>query len=214
MYTSRISKQTIKRLAIYYRYLEKLHKEGRRTVSSHEIGEELGLKASQVRKDLSYFGGFGKRGVGYEIRTLALKVSKILGLTRSWNVCIVGAGNLGRALLRFPGLKEKGFRIVSVFDKDSAKIGKPVERDLVVIDVKRLSEIVKAEQIEIGVITTPAADAQEVAELLSKSGVKGIINFAPARVSVPETASLEEIDISVAFSSVAFGIITSEEDSD
>ncbi len=214
MYTSRISKQTIKRLAIYYRYLEKLHKEGRRTVSSHEIGEELGLKASQVRKDLSYFGGFGKRGVGYEIRTLALKVSKILGLTRSWNVCIVGAGNLGRALLRFPGLKEKGFRIVSVFDKDSAKIGKPVERDLVVIDVKRLSEIVKVEQIEIGVITTPAADAQEVAELLSKSGVKGIINFAPARVSVPETASLEEIDISVAFSSVAFGIITSEEDSD
>ncbi len=214
MYTSRISKQTIKRLAIYYRYLEKLHKEGRRTVSSHEIGEELGLKASQVRKDLSYFGGFGKRGVGYEIRTLALKVSKILGLTRSWNVCIVGAGNLGRALLRFPGLKEKGFRIVSVFDKDSAKIGKPVERDLVVIDVKRLSEIVKAEQIEIGVITTPAADAQEVAELLSKSGVKGIINFAPAKVSVPETASLEEIDISVAFSSVAFGIITSEEDSD
>lgn len=214
MYTSRISKQTIKRLAIYYRYLEKLHKEGRRTVSSHEIGEELGLKASQVRKDLSYFGGFGKRGVGYEIRTLALKVSKILGLTRSWNVCIVGAGNLGRALLRFPGLKEKGFRIVSVFDKDSAKIGKPVERDLVVIDVKRLSEIVKVEQIEIGVITTPAADAQEVAELLSKSGVKGIINFAPAKVSVPETASLEEIDISVAFSSVAFGIITSEEDSD
>ncbi len=214
MYTSRISKQTIKRLAIYYRYLEKLHKEGRRTVSSHEIGEELGLKASQVRKDLSYFGGFGKRGVGYEIRTLALKVSKILGLTRSWNVCIVGAGNLGRALLRFPGLKEKGFRIVSVFDKDSAKIGKPVERDLVVIDVKRLPEIVKVEQIEIGVITTPAADAQEVAELLSKSGVKGIINFAPAKVSVPETASLEEIDISVAFSSVAFGIITSEEDSD
>lgn len=214
MYTSRISKQTIKRLAIYYRCLEKLHKEGIRTVSSHQIGEELGLKASQVRKDLSYFGGFGKRGVGYEIRTLASRISKILGMTRSWKTCIVGFGNLGNALLHFPGIRDKGFDIVGVFDKDQTKIGSAVDDLLKVEDVASISTTIRTRGIEIGVIATPAEDAQRVADLLIECGVKGIVSFAPTKLNVPERISVEEIDISVALSSVAFGIIRMERDGD
>lgn len=203
---SNVPKPTVKRLAIYYRCVEKLMEKGKESVSSQDIALKLGLKASQVRKDLSYFGEFGKRGVGYDTESLFDNIGEILGMKRRWNVCIVGIGNLGLALANYPALTRSGFYVKALLDNDTNKIGIPMPGDLYIEDVKDMKEIIKKRNIDVGVITVTADNAQTSVDKLVESGIKGIINFAPVKLAVPKSVKLEEIDISVAFRSLAFQI--------
>lgn len=175
-------------------------------ISSKEFGERLGIKASQVRKDLSYFGEFGKRGVGYNTVKLLDSVGEILGIKKTWNVVIVGAGNLGKALCNFEPLEESGFIIKGVFDRDKNKIGKRANSNLNIKDVKELNDFVKDNKIDIGVIAVPAESAQKIADNLVSLNIKGIINFAPVKLKLPEKIKIEDLDISVLFRSLSFQI--------
>ncbi|HNU23777.1 MAG TPA: redox-sensing transcriptional repressor Rex [Mesotoga sp.] len=206
MDNTKIPKPTIKRLAVYHRCLENMVISGVASVSSNDLAERLGIKASQVRKDLSYFGEFGKRGVGYSTKHLLDSISEILGIRKKWKTCIVGMGNLGMALANYPGLENSGFISKALFDNNPNKIGIPMPNDLVIESTEVLEEIVKKRQIEIGVITVPANAAQIIADLLADAGVKGIVNFAPIRLTLPPGISNEEIDISVSFRSLAFNM--------
>jgi len=206
MDSRRIPKPTIKRLAVYHRCLENLVISGVPSVSSKDLAERLGIKASQVRKDLSYFGEFGKRGVGYGTELLLDSISEILGIRKKWNTCIVGMGNLGMALANYPGLSSSGFITRALFDNNPNKIGIPMPDDLVIESTSLLKEIVRERNIEIGVITVPASAAQSTAELLIEARIKGMVNFAPVRLSLPPDVKNEEIDISVSFRSLAFNM--------
>ena len=201
-----VPKPTVKRLALYYRCIEKMLETGRENVSSQDIAVKLELKASQVRKDLSYFGEFGKRGVGYDAESLFDNIGEILGMKRRWNVCVIGIGNLGLALANYPALTRSGFYIKALLDSDNNKIGIPMPGDLYIEDVKNMKNIVKSRNIDVGVITVTADSAQEIADQLVEAKIKGIINFAPLKLVVPKDVRLEEIDISVAFRSLAFQI--------
>ncbi|MCD6551498.1 redox-sensing transcriptional repressor Rex [Thermotoga sp.] len=201
----KIPKPVSKRLVSYYMCLERLIDEGIEVVSSEELAKRLDLKASQIRKDLSYFGEFGKRGVGYNVEHLYNAIGEILGVKKEWKLVVVGAGNIGRAIANYAVMREKGFKIVGIFDNDLSKIGKEVAPGMVVMDAKDLERFVEEKKVEIGVIAVPAEHAQEVAERLEKSGVVGILNFAPVkiRVSVP----IENIDITAALRVLTFEIV-------
>ncbi|MFW6120203.1 MAG: redox-sensing transcriptional repressor Rex [Petrotogales bacterium] len=202
----KIPKPTIKRLAIYYRCIEKLLQENQFKLSSKELGEHLGIKASQVRKDLSYFGEFGKRGVGYNTSQLLDSIGEILGIRKTWSVVVVGAGNLGRAICNFEALKKSGFIIKDIFDKDKNKIGKELDNGLIIKDIDELNDYTIDNKIDVGVITVPANSAQKIANKLVNLKIKGIINFAPAKLKVPEHIKIEDLDISVYFRSLSFQI--------
>jgi len=206
MDSRRIPRPTIKRLAVYHRCLENLVISGVPSISSKDLAERLGIKASQVRKDLSYFGEFGKRGVGYGTELLLDSISEILGIRKRWNTCIVGMGNLGMALANYPGLAGSGFITRALFDNNPNKIGIPMPNDLIIESTSLLKNIVRERNIEIGVITVPANAAQSTAELLIDASIKGIVNFAPVRLSLPPEVRNEEIDISVSFRSLAFSM--------
>ncbi|ACR80248.1 MULTISPECIES: redox-sensing transcriptional repressor Rex [Kosmotoga] len=202
----KIPRPTIKRLAIYYRCLEKQLLQEKNSISSKEIGELLGIKASQVRKDLSYFGEFGKRGVGYDTKKLLEGIGEILGIKKEWDTCIVGAGNLGVAIANYPGLTKSGFFVKAVFDNDPKKIGSVLASGIIIDDIQSMPEVIKKRNITIGVITVPASEAQKVADALVDAGILGIVNFAPTKISVPKNVRVEEIDISVVFRSLAFHV--------
>ena len=178
--------------------------EGKMYVSSKELAKKLKIKSSQVRKDLSYFGEFGKRGVGYNVRSLATELRKILGIDRRWRVVIVGAGNLGRALANYPGLYRNRFDVVAIFDKDPSKFGLVIGAAGPVRPMEELESVVKSKKVEIGVIAVPAQAAQDVVEQLVKAGVKGIVNFAPVTLHVPGNVVVEDVDITVLFKAITF----------
>lgn len=205
MNSEKIPKPTIKRLMIYHRCLESMVLNGTTKASSKDIADNLGIKASQVRKDLSYFGEFGKRGVGYDLEQLINSLGGILGIHKLWNFSITGMGNLGMALANYPGLVRAGFLLKALFDNDSRKIG-TVSSGLTIEPLTKVNELIKEKEIDIGVITVPAQAAQSVADTLVEAGVRGIVNFAPVRLSLPESVSVEEIDISVSFRSLAFNM--------
>lgn len=202
----KIPKPTIRRLAIYYRCLEKLLHESQMNISSKEFGDRLGIKASQVRKDLSYFGEFGKRGVGYNTVKLLDSIGEILGIKKTWNVVIVGAGNLGKAICNFEALEESGFIIKGVFDRDRNKIGKRANNKLPIKHIDELNDFANNNKIDVGVITVPAESAQEIANKLVNLKIKGIINFAPIKLKLPDNIKIEDLDISVFFRSLSFQI--------
>jgi len=191
----RIAQTVVPRLSTYNRVLDKLYKEGVEIISSEELGERTGYSAAQIRKDLSFFGEFGQAGKGYYVKELKDAISQILGLDRTWNVALVGAGNLGSALLAYPGFKERGFKIVAVFDNDLRKIGKKWE-DVVLHDISEIAEKVKEKEIQIGIIAVPAQAAQRVANMLVSSGIRAILNFAPVRIVVPEDVELRGAELS------------------
>ncbi|MFQ5966837.1 MAG: redox-sensing transcriptional repressor Rex, partial [Acidimicrobiia bacterium] len=185
---------TVARLPLYLQCLERLeHSQG--TVSSQELAHIAHVNSAKVRKDLSYLGSYGVRGVGYEVDHLAFQIRTELGLMRDWNVVIVGMGNLGSALSNFGGFPERGFRIVGLYDIDRAKIGKKVD-GLAIRHISDLPADVEAHNVSIGLITTPAGAAQETLELLSEAGVRSILNFAPAVLSSPDTVELRNVDLS------------------
>lgn len=196
----RFSESTIRRLSHYYRVLEEVAAEGQRMISSHLLAEREDITSAQVRKDLSYFGSFGRRGLGYNVEHLRTEIRAILGLDRRWRVALIGAGHIGSALLAYRGFRDQGFDVVAVFDTSPERIGQS-HGELVVQDLAKLSE---CGDIEMGVIATPVRVAQEVADLLVAAGVRGILNFAPRKLRVPEGVALRTVDMTMEFESLSF----------
>jgi redox-sensing transcriptional repressor len=200
-----IPKATIARLATYIQVLSEFKREGTDVVSSERLAEACSVNSSQIRKDLAYFGEFGVRGVGYYVQDLITSIKRSLGIDRAWNCALVGVGNLGRALLRHREFSRKGFIIRGAFDCDPYKIGEVVE-GMEIVCSRQLPAKVKELSLEIGVITTPPERAQRAANYLVGAGIKGIINFAPARIAVPKHIHLEYVDFFHYFYAAAFHI--------
>ncbi len=202
---SKISKATIDRLPLYFRTLRLAQDEGLDIISSVELGNRLGITPEQIRKDLAAFGQFGRKGVGYYVNELKRNVGEILGLDNHWNIAIVGIGHLGEALANYQNFTGLGFNLVALFDQDESVIGKVVNH-VRVENISHLKEIVEERRVHIGVIAVPASFAQEVADALVEAGVKGIWNFAPVRMSVPENMHIVNEDLSVGLSSLSYHI--------
>mgnify|MGYP005841080019 FL=1 len=183
----------IGRLPIYLRALQVMAAEGREVTSSQELGERLGISSAQIRKDLSYFGTFGKQGTGYRILDLIAHLKRILKVDRTWDMILVGAGNLGHALAQYGGFVPRGFRLVAIFDNDPEKIGRPVGPHIV-RDVQELPEFVAAHRIQIAMIAVPASAAQEVADLCVQAGIRALLNYAPIHLQVPPGVWVQYID--------------------
>lgn len=190
MRDSKIPEGAIRRLSRYLRYLEEMKEDGNKEVSSAQLATKCMVNASQVRKDLSYFGKFGVRGVGYYVKDLLYDIKRILGLNKEWRMAVIGIGNLGSSLLAYKNFLKQDYKIVAAFDIDppkvigrvSEKLGRPVE----VLHINRIKEVAKERKIEMGIITTPPSEAQNVANMLVEAEVRGILNFAPAQITVPE----------------------------
>jgi len=183
----------IGRLPIYLRALQRMSVQGMKTTSSQELGDYVGISAAQIRKDISQFGEFGKQGTGYSIPFLTDKLREILKVNRTWDVVIVGLGDMGHALARYGGFGERGFRVVLLFDSDPAKIGQKVD-NFVIEDAAQLAERVRGCNIKLAMISVPAAEAQGVADKLVQAGVKAILNYAPTVLSVPNSVHVQHID--------------------
>jgi redox-sensing transcriptional repressor len=196
----RIPEATVARLPVYYRALLS---SGRGTISSESLADLAGVNAAKVRKDLSYLGSYGTRGVGYDVEFLLHEIARELGLTQDWPVAIVGLGNLGQALARHRGFAARGYRIVALFDADPAKIGRTVE-GLTIESQTTLSEIVRTREVAIGVIATPSDAAQAAADLLVAGGVTSILNFAAGVVQVPEGVLMRQVDLTTELQILSF----------
>ena len=205
----RIPEKTVARLSIYLRCVEELEAEGVLTISSQQMAKRFGLNSAQLRKDLAYFGQFGIRGVGYHIHFLENSLKEILGLNQEWKVALVGAGNLGSALLKYKGFSEKGFKISAVFDANPHKIGKTLG-GTEIKDLKEMPSILRRESIRIGIIATPASAAQGVAEKLVASGVTSILNFAPCQLVLPEKVKVQHIDLAAVLKTLSFHQVRQE----
>jgi len=200
-----ISDSTVRRLSHYYRVLEEVEGEGKRVISSRRLAEREGITSAQVRKDLSCFGSFGRRGLGYNVAHLRDEIRGILGLDRRWRVAIVGAGNVGAALLAYRGFAKQGFDVVAVFDRDPQRIGQKIG-DLIVHSTDEMATIAAEQRVDMGVIATPVRAAQEVADQLVAVGVRGILNFAPRKLFVPPQVALRNVDMSVELESLSFAL--------
>ncbi|HVL32359.1 MAG TPA: redox-sensing transcriptional repressor Rex [Actinomycetota bacterium] len=198
-----IPEATVARLPLYLRSLYDMTERGLHTVSSEGLAEAAGVNSAKVRKDLSYLGSYGTRGVGYDVEYLIYQISRELGLTQDWNCVIVGVGNLGRALANYRGFGQRGFRVMSLVDVDESKIGQQVDA-MTVEDFNELERIVKEREVSIGIIATTAAAAQEAADRLVSAGVKSILNFAPTVLQVPDDVSLRKVDLSIELQILSF----------
>ncbi len=183
----------IGRLPIYLRALQRMADKGKKTTSSQELGDYVGISAAQIRKDISQFGEFGKQGTGYSIPFLIDKLREILRVDRMWDVAVVGVGAVGHALVRYGGFANRGFRIAMIFDSDPSKIGTKVG-EFVVEDAARLTERVRSAKLRIAMLAVPATAAQEVADCLVQAGVKAILNYAPTNLNVPKGIHVQHID--------------------
>src|SRR6266542_414213 len=191
-----IPEATVGRLPVYLRALIEMAEGGTTTISSGDLAEAAGVNSAKVRKDLSYLGSYGTRGVGYDVAYLIHQVRRELGLTQHWPVVIAGAGNLGHALSNYKGFSERGFRIVSLVDNEEEKVGERIG-DMAVEHIDWLPEIVRRKDVAIGVICTPAGAAQEVADRMVAAGIRSILNFAPTVIAVPADVSVRKVDLSI-----------------
>jgi redox-sensing transcriptional repressor len=198
-----IPEATVARLPVYLRALLEVAEQKTTTISSERLADMAGVNAAKVRKDLSYLGSYGTRGVGYDVEYLLYQISRQLGLTQDWPVVIIGIGNLGHALANYRGFAARGFRIVGLFDADPRKVGERLG-DQDVQAMGDLVDVVKEENVAIGVIATPAPVAQEVADQLVDAGVTSILNFAPAVLSVPPHVSMRKVDLSIELQILSF----------
>jgi redox-sensing transcriptional repressor len=201
----KIPEATVIRLSIYSRYLQQLIDDGVKSVSSDEIAGGVGVSSAQVRKDLAYFGEFGTRGVGYKVDVLYGHLMKILGLDRKWPAIIVGAGKLGSALALYQGFAARGFNVEAILDADAEKIGTKLD-EIEVEPLEMMSQRIKEKNISIGIVTVPAATAQEVTDKLIDSGVKAILNFSPRVLKVPPNVLLRNVDLSVNLEVLSFNL--------
>ena len=194
---------TIERLPLYYRCVQKLATKGVDVISSKDLGNMIGIPSTQVRKDLSYYGEFGRRGVGYEVDNLIKNLQKILGLDESWELLLVGAGNLGHALVNYGGFKKLGLNINYALDIDEDKIGKNLgEAEIHQID--QLEEIIAENDINIAILAVPDENAQQVADRLIDAGIKAIWNFVPVRLNVPDDIEVRDEDLSIGLISLTY----------
>ncbi len=205
---SKIPEATIRRLSRYARCLEEMDEKGEKVVSSAQLANKCMVNAAQVRKDLAYFGEFGIRGVGYYVKDLLSDIRRILGLNKEWRMALIGVGNLGSALLSYKDFLKQNYKIVAAFDIDppkvigrvSEKLGKPVE----VLHINRLKEVAKERKIEIGLIATPPSEAQGVANLLVDAEIRGILNFAPAQITVPDGFEVKDVFFTTILDNLAY----------
>lgn len=202
----RISESTIHRLSLYYRALSLLEKENYETVSSKELAKREKLTPAQVRKDLSFFGSFGTRGLGYPVKELRAQISSILGLDRTWRVALIGIGNIGSALVSYKEFSKQGFQIVKLFDNDQRKIGSN-HKGIIVSDIRNLETELRNDRIEMVVLAVPATVAQYIVDDVVRAGIKAILNFAPANLKVPDDVYLRNENMSMELEYLSFAIV-------
>jgi redox-sensing transcriptional repressor len=200
-----VSEAVIRRMPKYYRYLEDLEKSGIERVSSKELSQRMGLTASQIRQDFNCFGGFGQQGYGYNVADLKKEIIRILGLDKTYNVIVVGAGNIGQALANYTSFEKEGFYIKALFDINPKLIGMSI-RDIMIYDLDNLEEYLKQNQIDIAIISTPKEKAQDIADRLVACGIKGIWNFAAVDVVVPRDVIVENVHLSDSLYTLSFRI--------
>ena len=205
----RIADSTVRRLSLYLRFLEESAQRGITTISSDELARRGGTTSAQVRKDLSFFGSFGKRGLGYSIPELTESLREILGLAREWRVIIVGAGKIGTALAQYHGFRQRGFHVIAVYDRDPRKIGTMWD-SLVVRDMSTLERDAAATPPDIAVLATPAEEAQGVADSLVKIGIKAVLNFAPVQLQVPAEVTLRNVNMAMELEGLSFALTNRE----
>jgi redox-sensing transcriptional repressor len=199
----RVSEFTVRRMSTYYRILLGLERHGVDTVSSANLAELCGVTSAQVRKDLSYFGSFGTRGLGYQVSDLKDAILKILGLNRRWTMALFGAGSLGHALFFYEGFRDDGFFFTHIFDADPQRVGEKW-RDVDILAAGEARATLEKSPVDIAVIATPEESAQEVADMLVALGVRGILNFAPKQLAVPANVRLRNVNLAVALESLSF----------
>lgn len=201
----RIADSTVRRLSLYLRFLEEFEERGLATVSSDELAARGGTTSAQVRKDLSFFGSFGKRGLGYSVPELAAQLREILGLGKQWRVIIIGAGKIGAALAAYRGFRQRGFNIVAVYDSDPQKVGRRLN-GFTIRDVAQLKADNAKDAADIAVITVPAEVAQDVVGLVTDAGIHAIMNFAPVQLQVPENVALKTVNMAMELEGLSFAL--------
>jgi redox-sensing transcriptional repressor len=201
----KVAESTVRRLSLYLRFLEEFEGQGVETVSSGALASRGGTTSAQVRKDLSFFGSFGKRGLGYPVPELAGQLREILGLKRRYRVGMIGAGKIGSALVQYRGFRQRGFDIIAIFDSDPAKIGRQWN-GLTVLDVASLEKEVARHPIDMAVLVTPAEAAQPVTDRLVELGVKAILNFAPAQLSVPDDVVVKTVNLALELETLSYAL--------
>ena len=205
MKSEKISELTTARLSVYLRCLNTLHSAGIKTISSQSLAEQFNLNSAQIRKDLGYFGEFGVRGVGYYVNDLRAHITKILGLDNPHRVGIVGAGRLGTALANYNGFGRSNFTVVAMFDNDAQKIGKRIgEGKIPVRDVEKVSEVIRAESIDVMVIAVPAKAAQKVLNQIMSAGIKAVLNFAPLSLQSRRGVKVKTVDLTTSLESLSY----------
>ena len=201
----RIADSTVRRLSLYLRFLEESAQRGLVTISSDELARRGGTTSAQVRKDLSFFGSFGKRGLGYSVPELTDSLREILGLRKEWQVIIVGAGKIGTALAQYRGFRQRGFRVTAVYDRDPKKIGTKWD-SLTVRDTAQLERDIAKEKPDIAVLTTPADEAQAVVDQLVGAGIRALLNFAPIQLQVPPEVTLKNVNMAMELEGLSFAL--------
>ena len=201
------------RLPLYVRALTQLHDSGIEVVSSHALGEKLQITPAQIRKDLSYFGRFGKQGRGYNVGYLLRELRTIMGLDQEWKAALVGLGRLGRAIISYPGFAREGFQVVAIFDASPNVVGTELD-GIGVKDMGDLGPVIRDLGVHIGIVAVPEEHAQSVVELLVESGIKGILNYAPISPQVPEGVWVRNIDPVLSLQTLTFHLKTPEEQSE
>jgi redox-sensing transcriptional repressor len=201
----KISESTVRRLSQYLRFLEQFAAQGQDTISSAELARRGGTTSAQVRKDLSFFGSFGKRGLGYSVPELAARIRDILGLKRTYRVVVVGAGRIGSALIQYSGFRQRGFHVTAIYDKDPKKVGSRWN-GIVVRDVRHIGADLRKEPTDIAIVVTPADAAQDVTDQLVQAGVKAILNFAPIQLAVPADVVVKSVNMALELETLSFAL--------
>ena len=201
----RIADSTVRRLSLYLRFLEEFEHSGQLTVSSDELARRGGTTSAQVRKDLSSFGSFGKRGLGYAVHELATSLRQILGLEREWKVVIIGAGNIGSALAQYRGFRQRGFSVIAVYDRDPAKVQQRWN-GIQVRDIASLRADAAEERPDIAVLTVPADDAQAAVDAVVAAGIHAILNFAPGPLQVPPEVALKTVNMALELEGLSYAL--------
>ncbi len=202
----RIAESSVRRLALYLRFLEDFTKRNTPTVSSEELANASGTTSAQVRKDLSFFGSFGKRGLGYPVAELATQLREILGIGRDWRVVIVGAGKIGAALAQYRGFRQHGFMLVAVFDNDPTRVGKRID-GVTVRDMTHFDRDLKTLKPHIAIVTTPAEAAQGVVDRITKAGIRAILNFAPTGVQVKPDVTVRNVNMALELEVLTYALL-------
>lgn len=201
----RIADSTVRRLSAYLRFLEDFEQRGLATISSEELAKRGGTTSAQVRKDLSFFGSFGKRGLGYSVPELAGRLREILGLGKEWRVVIIGAGKIGAALAQYRGFRQRGFNILAAYDNNPEKVGRSLE-GIPVRDTSHLERDLQREKPDIVVLTVPGDEAQALVDRMVKAGIKAILNFAPTQLQAPPDVAIKTVNMAMELEGLSFAL--------